>query len=176
MREARIRDFDKKIKQMENDMSKREELEKVHFKKVELGNILLISNTKYTVYHIDINGLKIHDENKNKKLIRESHSLLPRIVKKGNIKDIEKLKENKKFLEDIKFKYKLMNILTNEIYEIKFEKDKLDEMLNYLLYHKYKGTKKLTDEEFINDLLNDEINIEELIEINENIAPSAFLD
>jgi hypothetical protein len=176
MREAKIRDFDKKIKQMELDMNKREELEKVHFKKVELGNILLIGNIKYTVYHIDINGLKIQDDNKNKKLIRESHSLLPRIVKKGNIKDIEKIKENKKFLEDIKFKYKLMNILTNEICEIKFEKDKLDEMLNFLLYHKYKGTKKFTDDEFINDLLNDDINIEELIEINENIATSAFID
>jgi hypothetical protein len=178
MREAKIRDLNKKIIQMEIDINKKEELEKVHFKKIELGNILLIGNTKYTVYHIDFfgKGLKIQDENKNKKLIRESSSLLPRIVKKGNIKDIEKLKENKKFLEDIKFKYKLMNILTNEIYEIKFEKDKLDEMLNYLLYHKYKGTKKLTDDEFIDDLLNEEINIEELIEINENIATSAFLD
>jgi len=176
MREAKIRDLDKRITQMESDMNKKEELEKVFFKKIELGNILLINNIKYVVYHIDENGIKIQDSNKNKRLIRESSSLLPRIVKKGNIAELNKVKENKIFLEKCNFKYKLMNILTNEIYEIKFEKDKLDEMVNYLLYHKYKGVKKFTDDEFINDLLNQEINIEELIDINENIQTNAFLD
>lgn len=161
---------------MESDMNKKEELEKVFFKKIELGNILLINNIKYVVYHIDENGIKIQDSNKNKRLIRESSSLLPRIVKKGNITELNKVKENKNFLEKCNFKYKLMNILTNEIYEIKFEKDKLDEMVNYLLYHKYKGVKKFTDDEFISDLLNQEINIEEIIDINENIQTSAFLD
>jgi len=176
MREAKIRDLDKRITQIESDMNKKEELEKVFFKKIELGNILLINNIKYVVYHIDENGIKIQDSNKNKRLIRESSSLLPRIVKKGNIAELNKVKENKIFLEKCNFKYKLMNILTNEIYEIKFEKDKLDEMVNYLLYHKYKGVKKFTDDEFINDLLNQEINIEELIDINENIQTNAFLD
>jgi len=176
MKESKIRDLDKKIIQMESDMNKKEELEKVFFKKIELGNILLINNIKYVVYHIDENGIKIQDSNKNKRLIRESSSLLPRIVKKGNITELNKVKENKNFLEKCNFKYKLMNILTNEIYEIKFEKDKLDEMVNYLLYHKYKGVKKFTDDEFISDLLNQEINIEEIIDINENIQTSAFLD
>jgi hypothetical protein len=74
-----------------------------------------------------------------------------------------------------------MNILSNEIYEIKFTKEKLDEMLNYLLYHKYKGVKKLTDEEFIEEVLTEEINLEMIVtdetnKIEEIKETSAFLD
>jgi len=71
-----------------------------------------------------------------------------------------------------------MNILSNEIYEIKFEREKLEEMINYLLFHKYKNIKKLTDDEFIEDIFNSEIKLEAVFD---NVAfvkqnNSAFID
>jgi hypothetical protein len=181
MREVRIREMDKKIKQMELEVNRGDVLERVPFKRIELGNILLANNKQWIVYKLDEDGVQIRDDEGNKRRIRESNTSIPRLTKRVDQKEIDKLRENKKFFEDIKFKYKLMNILSNEIYEIKFTKEKLDEMLNYLLYHKYKGVKKLTDEEFIDEVLTEEINLEMIVtevinETNEIKETSAFLD
>jgi hypothetical protein len=86
-----------------------------------------------------------------------------------------------KELETKKYRYKLMNILSNEIYEIKFEKEKLEEMINYLLFHKYKNIKPLTDDEFIEDVFNTEIKLETVFDnktfiANNTNSVNAFID
>lgn len=163
MRENRIKELEKKIKEKETE--KKDNIEMVPYKKLIIGDILFINNEKYIVCELNYDSFKVIDINNKKKIVKTVNSLFLRVIKKDN-NEINKLREQKKELEEKKYVYKLMNILTNEIYEIKFEKEKLDEMLNYLLYHKYKTNKKLTDDEFIKDLFNDE-NILEDISDNE---------
>ena len=102
------------------------------------------------------------------------------MINKSDEKSVNMIKEKIKELEEIKYRYKLMNILTNEIYEIFFELEKLDEMDNYLLFHKYKSIKKLTDEEFVDNLFNQEIKLD-IIEVGKgnkdlNKVGDGFID
>jgi len=158
MKEIKINEIDKKIKNMENNYRVESKIEMIPFKKLEIGNILFINNQKYIVCELDLNFFKVIDSNNNRKIIKSINLLFARI-KKDDKSELQKLKDNRKELEEINYKYKLMNILSNETYEIKFIKEKLDEMVNYLLYHKYKINKKLTDDEFITDLFNNNIEL-----------------
>ena len=49
---------------------------------------------------------------------------------------------------DIK-EFKLFNVLTDEIYEIKNNLINLEKMINYLIKFKYFNTKDITDKEFL---------------------------
>ena len=163
MRELKISELDKKIKSINDENKKQNTVELVPFKKLLIGDILFINNQKYIICELDFNSFKVIDTNNQKKIVKSVNSLFTRVIKKNN--EINVLIEQKKQLEEIKYEYKLMNILTNEIYEIKFDKQKLDEMLNFLLYHKYKSTKKLTDDEFIDDLFNQDDILEDIEEV-----------
>lgn len=48
------------------------------------------------------------------------------------------------------YKYMLLNILTNEIWEITFESSKLKEMTNYIIQEKFKTEIQKMDDEFLN--------------------------
>lgn len=174
LREVRVKEVEKKIKNLEDEMKKKDAVEMVPYRKLEIGDIIFVNNNKYCIYQIDHNCIKIFDINKEKKMIKATNQLFTRVIKRGDKQELERLKGVKTELSEIKYKYKLMNILTNEIYEIKFEKEKLDEMINYLLYHKYKGMRKLNDDEFIEDLYNEEMEIENIADDND-INTSAFI-
>jgi len=182
LRLAEIVKLQNSIKTIETDIRKNDSIETVPFRKLELNNIILINNQKYMIYHIDIDHIKIYDSTGSKKMIKSNNLLFKRLNVKSNFTQLQTMKNKLTELNNLKYKYKLMNILTNEIYEITFELEKLDEMINYLLYHKYKSIKKLTDDEFINDLYNTDIKLEDLT-INDNndsihtkIHTSAFVD
>ena len=138
---------------------------------------MIIKDVKFRIYHIDLEAIKVEDKDGNKKSLKNIYPLYPRMINKVDEKSINMIKEKIKELEEIKYRYKLMNILTNEIYEIFFELEKLDEMVNYLLFHKYKSIKKLTDEEFVDNLFNQEIKLDiiEVTGINKEIS-SGFID
>ena len=54
-------------------------------------------------------------------------------------------------------KYKLINLNTKEIIEIKYNEENIFKMINFLLERKNKDICILTDEEFINDNINNDI-------------------
>jgi hypothetical protein len=110
------------------------------------------------------------DETGSKKSIKNNNKLITRVVD-ADTGEVCRLKEQYDYNLNIKYKYKLMNILSNEIYELAFKKEMLDEMINYLLFHKYKSVRKLTDDEFMNDLVENVI-VEDIV-IEET---SGFLD
>ena len=160
LRKHRIGEYKGKLDKMSMEMNRKETIEQVPFRRLELNNILIIKGVKFRIYHIDLEIIKVEDKDGNKKSLKNVYPLYPRMLNKIDEKSINMIKEKIKELEEIKYKYKLMNILTNEIYEIFFELEKLDEMVNYLLFHKYKSIKKLTDEEFIDNLFNQEIKLD----------------
>jgi hypothetical protein len=147
MRGYRLRDIEDKLKKCR--VKKIEE--QVLFKKLQLEDIIIVNKKRFIIYKIDLNSIKVFDENGDKKLIKNNNNLFTRIVE-ADLKEVNRLKEQYEYYSEMVYKYKLMNILTNEIYELKFEKEMLDEMVNYLLFHKYKSIKKLTDDEFITEL------------------------
>ncbi|MCX6195491.1 MAG: hypothetical protein NTY55_02410, partial [Flavobacteriia bacterium] len=102
--------------------------------------------------------------------IKNNNKLFTRVADTDSA-EVSRLKEMYECCKNIKYKYKLMNILTNEIYELGFKIEMLDEMVNYLLFHKYKSVRKLSDDEFINDLWENVV-VEDLV-IEET---SGFLD
>ena len=147
MRGYRLRDIEDKLKKCR--VKKIEE--QVLFKKLQLEDIIIVNKKRFIIYKIDLNSIKVFDENGDKKLIKNNNNLFTRIVE-ADLKEVNRLKEQYEYYSEMVYKYKLMNILTNEIYELEFEKEMLDEMVNYLLFHKYKSIKKLTDDEFITEL------------------------
>jgi len=147
MRGYRLKDIEDKLKKCR--VKKIEE--QVLFKKLQLEDIIIVNKKRFIIYKIDLNSIKVFDENGDKKLIKNNNNLFTRIVE-ADLKEVNRLKEQYEYYSEMVYKYKLMNILTNEIYELEFEKDILDEMVNYLLFHKYKSIKKLTDDEFITEL------------------------
>jgi hypothetical protein len=180
LRKHRIGEYKDKLEKMSMTMNKKETIEQVPFRRLELNNVLIIKGVKFRIYHIDLEVIKIEDKDGNKKSLKNVYPTYPRMINKGDDKTFNMIKEKIKELEEIKYRYKLMNILTNEIYEIFFELEKLDEMVNYLLFHKYKSIKKLSDEEFIDNLFNQEIKLE-IIENGkekekEMVSGNAFID
>jgi hypothetical protein len=169
MKISYIESLKRKYKEGLENLNKSNDTEYVLATKLQLGNVLIINNGRYTIYAIDFETIKVLDDNKEKKKFKIEPRLYHRITQKINSKEIDKLGEQIKELENKKYRYKLMNILSNEIYEIKFEKDKLEEMINYLLFHKYKNIKVLTDEEFIEDVFNEEIKLEAVVD-NKNVG------
>ena len=147
MRGYRLRDIEDKLKKCR--VKKIEE--QVLFKKLQLEDIIIVNKKRFIIYKIDLNSIKVFDENGDKKLIKNNNNLFTRIVE-ADLKEVNRLKEQYEYYSEMVYKYKLMNILTNEIYELEFDKNMLDEMVNYLLFHKYKSIKKLTDDEFITEL------------------------
>jgi hypothetical protein len=166
MRDLRLRDIEEKIKKLKG--RKREET--VLFKRLELEDIIVVHGKRYIIYNIDLDCIKVMDETGSKKLIKNNNKLITRVVD-ADTGEVSRLKEMYDYNLNIKYKYKLMNILSNEIYELDFKRDMLDEMINYLLFHKYKSVRKLTDDEFMNDLVENVI-VEDIV-IEET---SAFLD
>lgn len=180
LRKHRIGEYKDKLEKMSMTMNKKETIEQVPFRRLELNNVLIIKGVKFRIYHIDLEVIKIEDKDGNKKSLKNVYPTYPRMINKGDDKTFNMIKEKIKELEEIKYRYKLMNILTNEIYEIFFELEKLDEMVNYLLFHKYKSIKKLSDEEFIDNLFNQEIKLE-IIENGKDkekdmVSGNAFID
>jgi hypothetical protein len=172
MKISYIESLKRKYKEGLENLNKSNDTEYVLATKLQLGNVLIINNGKYTIYAIDFETIKVLDDNKEKKKFKIEPRLYHRITQKINNKEIDKLGEQIKELENKTYRYKLMNILSNEIYEIKFEKDKLEEMINYLLFHKYKNIKVLTDEEFIKDVFDEEIKLETVVD-NKNFGGGA---
>jgi DNA polymerase III delta prime subunit len=148
--------LNKKIKEMEKNILIINEIELVEYKNIILDDTLIINKEKYVVYKIDFDKIKVYNEKMDKKSIKNQNIMFKRLKKISDQNEINKLKEEVKTYEN-KNIYKLMNILTNEIYEINFELDKLEEMINFLMYHKFKSYMVKTDEEFINDIFNIEI-------------------
>jgi len=180
LRKHRIGEYKDKLEKMSMTMNKKETIEQVPFRRLELNNVLIIKGVKFRIYHIDLEVIKIEDKDGNKKSLKNVYPTYPRMINKGDDKTFNMIKEKIKELEEIKYRYKLMNILTNEIYEIFFELEKLDEMVNYLLFHKYKSIKKLSDEEFIDNLFNQEIKLEIIENGKEKekdlVSGNAFID
>jgi hypothetical protein len=162
------------IRKIETDIRRNDLIETVPFRKLELNNIVLINNERYMIYYIDLDHVKIYDSTGSKKMIKSNNLLFKRLNIRSNFTQLQTMKNKLIELKNSKYKYKLMNILTNEIYEITFELGKLDEMVNYLLYHKYKSIKKLTDDEFIDDLYNTEVKLEDLI-IEDNNSGTKYV-
>jgi hypothetical protein len=177
LRKHRLSEYRGKLEKMSMELNRKETIEQVPFRKLELNNILIIKGVKFRIYHIDLELIKIEDKDGNKKSLKNVYPSYPRMINKVDEKSYNMIREKIKELEEIKYRYKLMNILTNEIYEIFFELEKLDEMVNYLLFHKYKSIKKLTDEEFIDNLLNQEIKLEVIENGRDKIvAGDGFVD
>jgi len=166
MRDLRLKDIEEKIKKLKG--RKREET--ILFKRLELEDIIVVNGKRYIIYNIDLDCIKVMDETGSKKLIKNNNKLITRVVD-ADTGEICRLKEMYDYNLNIKYKYKLMNILSNEIYELGFKKEMLDEMINYLLFHKYKSVRKLTDDQFMNDLVENVI-VEDIV-IEET---SGFLD
>ena len=166
MRVVRLRDIEDKIKKCSS--KKREET--VLFKKLVLEDIIIVNGKRYIIYMIDLDSIKVLDETGSKKSIKNNNKLFTRVAD-ADTAEVNRLREMYECCKNIKYKYKLMNILTNEIYELGFKIEQLDEMVNYLLFHKYKSVRKLTDDEFINDLWENVI-VEDLV-VEET---SGFLD
>ena len=84
--------------------------------------------------------------------------IIKKLFKNGNVNinyDNKIVKINKNEIIFIKpkienRKYLLYNILSDEMYEIIYEEEKLKQMVEYLIYNKYVNNKTITDEEFIN--------------------------
>jgi hypothetical protein len=169
MKIAYIGTLKRKYKEYTENINKTSDTEYIPATKLEIGNILLINNGRYKIYSIDYETIKVMDDNKQKKKFKIESILYKRLTEKVDIKEIERLRDQINELEKKVHKYKLMNILSNEIYEIKFEKDKLEEMINYLLFHKYKNIKKLTDDEFMIDVFNNDIKLETVFD-NKSIS------
>jgi len=177
MREVYVRTLKRKYGEYTTNLGKTNDTEFVPASKLEIGNTLIINNGRYKIYFIDYDTIKVMDDNKEKKKFKIEARLYQRLTERVDIKEINRLDAQIKELETKKYRYKLMNILSNEVYEIKFEREKLEEMINYLLFHKYKNIKKLTDDEFIEDIFNSEIKLEAVFDnaafVKEN---SAFID
>jgi hypothetical protein len=180
MKDTIVNSLKRKYKDALENINKKSDTEYVLVSKLELGNILLINNGRYKIYAMDYENIKVIDDNKQKKKFKIESRLYQRLTEKVDIKEIERLRDQVTDLENKKYKYKLMNILSNEIYEIKFEKEKLEEMINYLLFHKYKNIKPLTDGEFIEDIFNAEIKLETVFDnkafILNNVNSNAFIE
>ena len=59
-----------------------------------------------------------------------------------------------KIIKKVNSKYYLMNILSNEIYELQYDKSLMEKMMNLLFYTKFSNENKNTsDEKFIKDML-----------------------
>jgi transcriptional regulator NrdR family protein len=162
------------------NLNKISDTEYVLAKKLQIGNTLLINNGRYTIYAMDYETIKVLDDNKEKKKFKIEPRLYHRLTNKIDNKELDKVKNQISELETKVYKYKLMNILSNEIYEIKFDKEKLEEMINYLLFHKYKNIKPLSDEEFVEDVFSTEIKLEAVFDnkafILNNANSNAFID
>jgi hypothetical protein len=174
MKIAYIGTLKRKYKEYTENINKTSDTEYIPATKLEIGNILLINNGRYKIYSIDYETIKVMDDNKEKKKFKIESRLYQRLTEKVDRKEIERLRDQISELEKKVYRYKLMNILSNEIYEIKFEKEKLEEMINYLLFHKYKNIKKLTDDEFMIDVFNNEIKLETVFDTK--IINHGFID
>lgn len=94
-------------------------------------------------------------------ILREGY-IIQTLYKNGKVKLLksetitrDKIVKNITWLEKnpvqliTEYKYYLYNILSNDLYEIKSDKQMLINMMEYLIYCKYVNVKKLTDDEFI---------------------------
>jgi hypothetical protein len=97
-------------------------------------------------------------------ILREGY-IIHTLYKNGKVKLLksdtitrDKIVKNMTWLEKnpveliTEYKYYLYNILSNDLYEIKSDKQTLINMMEYLIYCKYVNVKKLTDDEFIDKI------------------------
>jgi hypothetical protein len=67
----------------------------------------------------------------------------------GLEKKLSTYQEEQSKLANIKYKYYLLNILSDEMYELKVNLDRIIEMVRHIIYYKYFNTHTITDNEFI---------------------------
>jgi hypothetical protein len=106
-------------------------------KEVELYNRLIIGHID-CVDNLDIYEYKCVDE-----LVNEHFIQLAVYAYLQEMAGAESPVTNKKY------NYYLYNILTDEMYKINSDLERLREMMKFLVWNKYFNTVKITDEEFI---------------------------